>query len=212
MLTIYSFTFNPLQENTYIVYDETKNCAIIDPGCYDREEKKELKEFITNEGLTPVCLLNTHCHIDHVLGNKYVKDEFGLKLFIHPIEEEMLRAATVYAPFYGLPMYEETNADKFFREGDVIKFGNTELDILFVPGHSPGHVAFVDHKGKNVFAGDVLFYHSIGRTDLPGGNFHTLMDSIKNNLFLLGDDYKVHPGHGPATSIGEEKKNNPYLT
>ncbi len=211
MLTIKSFTFNALQENTYVLYDETMECVIIDPGCYDADEREELEEFITKKKLKPVHLINTHCHIDHVLGNAFIKRTFGLKLQIHPIEKEVLRAVKIYAPHYGLPMYEETEADAFFDEGDQIKFGNTVLDILFVPGHSPGSVAFVDKESKTVISGDVLFYRSIGRSDLPGGNHQTLLRSIETKLFTLADDFKVYPGHGPATSIGDERKLNPFF-
>lgn len=211
MLQIKSFTFNPIQENTYILYDETKSCVIIDPGCYDADEKAELKEFITENELKPIHLINTHCHVDHVLGNAFVKKTFGLPLQIHPKEVEVLRSVKVYAPHYGLSNYEETDPDAFFDEGDQIKFGNTVLDILFVPGHSPGSVAFVDHVSKTVIAGDVLFFRSIGRSDLPGGHHQTLIRSIETKLFALEDDYKVYPGHGQTTNIGDERKLNPYL-
>ncbi len=211
LLKVKSFTFNPIQENTYIVYDETKSCVIIDPGCYDAQEKQELKSFIETNELTPVHLINTHCHIDHVLGNAFVKLTFGLPLQIHPKAVEELRAVKIYASNYGLPLYEEADPDAFFEEGDQIKFGNTVLDILFVPGHSPGSVAFVEKVSKTVMAGDVLFFRSIGRSDLPGGNAQTLIHSIRTKLFTLDDDYKVYPGHGKPTTIGEEKKLNPYL-
>jgi len=193
------------------LYDETKYCVVVDPGCCDSAEKQELKSFIEVNALQPVHLLNTHCHIDHVLGNAFVKRTFALHLQIHPKAVEELKAVKVYAPNYGMPHYEEADADVFFEEGDQIKFGNTVLDILFVPGHSPGSVAFVDHNTKSIIVGDVLFFRSIGRSDLPGGNLQTLLSSIKTKLFTLGDDYTVYPGHGKPTNIGDEKRHNPYL-
>ncbi|MFN6943637.1 MAG: MBL fold metallo-hydrolase, partial [Cytophagaceae bacterium] len=187
-MEIQSFVFNPFQENTYVLHDETKECIIVDPGCYEREEKEELVAYITNAGLKVVKLVNTHCHIDHVLGNKFVKEYYKVQLHIHPIEEQILRAVKVYSSNYGFYQYEEAEPDVFLEEGQKLKFGNTELDILFVPGHSPGHLAFYNKKDKTCIAGDVLFHRSIGRTDLPGGNFDTLIQSIQKKLFLLGEE------------------------
>ncbi|TAG52020.1 MAG: MBL fold metallo-hydrolase [Cytophagales bacterium] len=211
MLQIQTFTFNALSENTYVLFDETKECVIIDPGCIEKEERIELMQFIALNELKPKYLLNTHCHIDHVLGNKFIKDTYKLKLHIHPIEQEVLRSVKLYAAMYGYPNYDETEADIFISEGEKITFGNTVLDILFLPGHSPGHIVFIDEVSKNIIAGDVLFHRSIGRTDLPGGNHKTLIESIKNKIFKLADNYILHPGHGPTTTIGDEKKYNPYL-
>jgi hydroxyacylglutathione hydrolase len=210
MLNIQSFVFNGFQENTYVLYDETKAAVIIDPGCYEREEQLELEEFIADEGLKPSLLLNTHCHVDHVLGNHFVKERFKVQLWMHKIEEAQLKAVTVYAPAYGLHHYDEAGADKFLSEADEIQFGNQILKVLFVPGHSPGHIAFYNEKNKCLIAGDVLFYNSIGRTDLPGGNYDTLIDSIHKKFFILPDDVIVYPGHGPETTIGYEKKTNPF--
>lgn len=205
-VTIKTFTFNALQENTYIVWDETNECIIIDPGCSDKTERQELDDFITQNKLKPVHLLNTHCHIDHVLGNAHIKQTYKLKLSIHPVEIETLRSVKLYASLYGNPNYEETEAEIFVQEGEKISFGNAVLDILFVPGHAPGHIAFVDYASKQVFSGDVLFKQSIGRTDLPGGNFKQLENSIRTKLYALADDFIVHCGHGPKTTIGMEKK------
>jgi hydroxyacylglutathione hydrolase len=211
MLQIHSFTFNPLQENTYILFDETKECVIIDPGCYEKDEEEALANFIKQQDLKPVYLLNTHCHLDHVLGNKFCKNTYQLKLHIHPNEIEILRAAPLFAALYGVPLYQETEPEAWLNEREQISFGNTTLDVLFVPGHSPGHVAFICHESKAIISGDVLFKQSIGRTDLPGGNHSTLIKSIQSQLFLLPEDYDVFPGHGPKTTIGFEKKHNPYL-
>jgi len=210
MLEIKAFVFNPLQENTYALFDETGECVIIDPGCYETSERLELVDFITKNGLIPVKLLNTHCHVDHVLGNAFCKRTFGLQLYAHKKEEEVLRAVQAYAPSYGINGYEPSVIDQFLEEGGTVTFGNTSLEIIFVPGHSPGHVAFYDREQKQLVGGDVLFRQSVGRTDLPGGNHQTLMDSIKQKLFVLDEDVVVFPGHGDTTTIGFEKKYNPF--
>jgi len=211
MLKIDFFTFNPFQENTYLLHDETGQCIIIDPGCYTPAEKDELKNFIENQKLKPVRLINTHCHIDHVLGNRFVADTYGLQLELHLMELPLLRAVTEYGPQYGIfpePFPEPT---LLISEGDQINFGNSKLKVLFTPGHSPGSICFYDEAGKTIVSGDVLFQMSIGRTDMPGGNYNQLIKSIQEVLFRLPDDVRVYPGHGPYTTIGFEKKNNPFL-
>lgn len=210
MLQIESFVFNPFQENTYVLYDETGECVIVDPGCYDENEKHELTEYIKANGLNVVKLLNTHCHIDHVLGNQFIKQTFNVKLHIHRLDAPVLKAVSVYAPNYGFHQYHEALPDGFLEEGDVVRFGNATLRVLFVPGHAPGHIAFYAEKEKAVIGGDVLFYNSIGRTDLPGGNFQTLIASIRKNFYTLPDDVTVYPGHGSTTTIGFEKRTNPF--
>ena len=210
-MRIKTFTFNPFQENTYILYDETKDCVIIDPGCYEKFEKDELANFIETNHLKPVRLLNTHCHIDHVLGNYFVADRYQLKLEIHQGELQQLRATAVYGPTYGIFMEPSPEPSSFLNEGDAVKFGNTTLEIFFTPGHSPASICFYNRDEKKLIAGDVLFYQSIGRTDLPGGNHHQLLNSIREKLFVLPDDVIVYPGHGPETKIGFEKKYNPFL-
>jgi hydroxyacylglutathione hydrolase len=210
MLQIKSFTFNPFQENTYLLFDETKECVIIDPGCYEKFEQDELTAFIEQNNLTVKSLLNTHCHVDHVLGNYFIKEKYKTKLHIHREDEPVLKAVKVYAPMYGLHLYHEASADEYLEEGMTISFGNQELSVLFVPGHSPGHVAFYHSVAKIVIGGDVLFRSSVGRTDLPGGNSATLITSIHQKFFTLPDDVVVYPGHGPETTIGFEKKTNPF--
>ena len=210
MLQIQVFTFNPFQENTYVLFDETKECVVVDPGCYEEDEKKELLDFIETNHLTVIKLLNTHCHLDHVLGNAFVKVKFNAKLCIHRLDEPVLKAVSAYAPNYGFHLYQETTPDEYLNEGDEITVGNQKFEVLFVPGHAPGHVAFYNKKGKVVIGGDVLFQNSIGRTDLPGGSFETLINSIHQKLFTLPDDVKVYPGHGPETTIGFEKLTNPF--
>lgn len=210
MIAIQSFAFNAFQENTYIISDETKECVIMDPGCYDEAEKKELSDYISENQLKVRILLNTHCHIDHILGNEFVKTKYSTKLYIHQTEEFVLNAQKVLAPHYGFNRYQEARPDGFLSEGDVIEFGLQKFAVLFVPGHSPGHIAFYNEKEKVVFAGDVLFQNSVGRTDLPGGNHNTLIDSIHRKLFTLPDEVTVYPGHGDETTIGVEKRTNPF--
>lgn len=210
MIQIQNFVFNPFMENTYIVYDETKEALIIDPGCYENEERKELDDFISENGLKITELINTHCHIDHVFGNAYVKKKYGLKLKIHKEDEATLRSVEVYAPAYGFQNYQTSQADVFFEEGDIVSFGNSELEVLFTPGHAPGHVVLFNKEEKVCIGGDVLFDGSIGRTDLPGGDYDTLISSIKDKLFLLPDDVVVYPGHGGVTTIKKEKESNPF--
>lgn len=209
-MKVKSFEFNPFAENTYVLYDETRECVIVDPGCSNRDEENELFDFIDEEELRVVSLLNTHCHIDHVLGNWTVKKRYGVKLFIHKLDEVVLKAVKVYAPNYGIPRYQEADVDGYLDEGGKVTFGNQSLEILFVPGHAPGHVAFYHPEQKILIGGDVLFLNSVGRTDLPGGNHQTLINSIRQKLFPLPGDVVVYPGHGPTTTIGYEKKNNPF--
>lgn len=210
MIHIHSFSFNPFMENTYLLYDESKECIIIDPGCYEKEEQEALHDFIEKENLKVVQLLNTHCHIDHVLGNQFVKEKYGIKLATSTIEEQVLKAVKSYASNYGFPLYQEATVDTYLEEGQQVHFGNTTLDILFVPGHSPGHLVFYNTKEKICIGGDVLFQRSVGRTDLPGGDHETLMRNIREKMYALPDDMTVYPGHGPTTTIGEEKQFNPF--
>ena len=209
-MKVQEFVFNPFEENTYVVYDDTRQAVIVDPGCYEDYEKQELKEFIESNNLKVMMLLNTHGHIDHVLGNTFIKDEYKVKFYIHKIDEPVMKAVKAYASNYGFPKYQEATVDTYLEEGKTIGFGNQQFKILFVPGHSPGHVAFYNEKEKVVIGGDVLFRNSIGRTDLPGGNFDTLINSIHEKLFTLPDDVLVYPGHGPTTTIGFEKVTNPF--
>ena len=210
MVRVQSFVFNPFQENTFVLYDETKECIIIDPGCSDEQENLELRRFIDQQKLKVKLLVNTHCHIDHVLGNRFIRDTYKVNLLIHRAEEPVLKAAEVYAPSYGFHDYQHQAPDAFLEEGDMIVVGNQSFQVLLVPGHSPGHVAFYSENNRLLIGGDVLFYNSVGRTDLPGGNHHLLISSIHNKLFTLPDHVKVYPGHGPETTIGFEKKTNPF--
>lgn len=212
MINIHTFIFNPFDENTYILYDETKECVIIDPGCYEKPEQKELTDFIEKQELKPVRLLNTHCHLDHVFGNKFVADQYGLELEINELELPVLQSVPMAVQLYNIPNVEiSPKPGKFLSEENAVEFGNSKLDILFIPGHSPGHIVFYNKEQKIVIVGDVLFYGSIGRTDLPGGDHDTLISNIKEKLFALEDDFQVYTGHGSTTNIGFEKKNNPFL-
>lgn len=195
----------------YILYDETKEALIIDPGCYTQPEKDELAKFISETGLKPVKLLNTHAHIDHVLGNNFVAGKYGLKLEMHEADADLLRSAPVYGQMWGIKPEPSPEPSVFLKEGDVVRFGNSKLDVLFTPGHCPGSITFFSKDEKFAIVGDVLFYGSIGRTDLPGGNHELLISSIREKLFPLGDNMVVYPGHGPSTTIGFEKQHNPFL-
>ena len=204
-------TFNPFQENTYVIWDDDKNCAIIDPGCSDEHERNELVALIETEGLNPVNLLNTHCHIDHVLGNRFISEKYELGLEMHKLDLPVLNAVPNYGATFGFETGEMVQPSVFLEEGETINIGSIELEILFVPGHSPGSICFYHVATKQVISGDALFYGSIGRTDLPGGNHAQLIAAIKAKLLTLPEDVQVHSGHGPVTNIGFEKKNNPFL-
>ena len=205
------FINNPYQENTYILYDETGECVIIDPGMDTAREQNAVVNFIRENRLKPVLLLNTHCHIDHVLGNKFIFDNYGLKPKFNIGELPVLEAVVSYAPQMGIRYEVSPVPDEYLPETGSIQFGNTILTLVFAPGHSPAHLCFYDKKGNQLIGGDVLFRNSIGRTDLPGGSLTQLVENIEQKLFALPDDCTVYPGHGPKTTIGFEKKTNPFL-
>lgn len=212
MISIKTFTCNPYQENTYILYDETLECVIIDPGMYTGEEQNAFLKFIADNKLKPVLLLNTHCHIDHVLGNKFVFDTYGLLPQFHQGELYVLNAVVAYAPQMGIRYEVSPQPEIYLSETGTISFGTSKLELIFAPGHSPAHLCFYNGENKILMGGDVLFYNSIGRTDLPGGNHAQLIKNIREKLFILPDDCKVYPGHGQPTTIGFEKQYNPFLT
>lgn len=210
MLQLNSFTFNPFYENTYILFDESKECVIIDPGCFDADEENELRSFISDSGLTPVRLLNTHCHIDHVLGNKFVSDTWKIGLEIPVNEVTVLNSYAQTCHLYGIPGNQQPEVSRHITDAETISFGTTTLQVIPAPGHSPGHVCFYHAESKVLIGGDVLFRGSVGRTDLPGGSSPQLLKSIREKLFVLPDDTVVYPGHGPSTTIGFEKMSNPF--
>ena len=212
MIQVQKLTFNPFQENTYVVFDETKECIIIDPGCYTHDEHNRLRAYIEGNGLKPVKLLNTHCHIDHVLGNYFVSKEYELELGIHKADLSTLTSVPTYCHAYGFDAYQLSPEPAYYlNEDDQIKFGNSELDVIFCPGHAPGHVVFYNAESNFVINGDVLFEGSYGRVDLPGGDFETLKHSITTKMFALPNETVVYTGHGNETTIGIEKQRNPIL-
>ncbi len=204
--------FNAFQVNTYILWDETGECVIVDPGCYDQEERKRLTDFVEKEKLKPVRLVNTHCHIDHITGLAFVSRHYKLPPEAHPDGTEFIRHAEKSGFIYGFDELEIIEIAKPLKEGDTIRFGNSALDVLETPGHANGSLCLVSHADRFVITGDVLFYQSIGRTDLPTGNYDLLISSISEKLLTLPHDYTVYPGHGPDTTIGFESYANPFLT
>ena len=211
MLNVKRFVFNDFQENTFVLGDDSGACIVIDPGCYTTTEQDELENYILGRGLKLEGIYNTHCHIDHVLGNQFLKDKFGAKLYIpaDKREHEVLKLAEVWADSMGLKGYESATPDSYIK--GQIKFGNSILEVLEVPGHAPGHLAFYHAASSFCIGGDVLFRESIGRTDLPYGDYNTLIRSIKEVMFQLPDDTVIYPGHGDSTTIRHEKLTNPFL-
>ncbi len=203
--------FSPFSVNTYVIYDETNECVIIDPACYDKKEQEKLEDFISSNKLKPVKLLNTHCHLDHVFGNKFVCDTFSIGAEASKKDEFLLNAVTFAATRYNLNIEKPYAISNYLSEHDIIRFGKSELKILNVPGHSPGSLVYYSEKELFAIVGDVLFFGSIGRTDLPRGDYNTLILNIKNKLLSLNDNTIVYPGHGQKTKIITEKIKNPFL-
>jgi glyoxylase-like metal-dependent hydrolase (beta-lactamase superfamily II) len=210
-MEIFKLVFSPIEVNTYILIDQSGNCAIIDCGCYNSNESEELAGFIKNKNLNPVLLLNTHCHLDHVFGNGFILEKYGLKTFSSEYDEMNRKNSMQHAMLFGLNMDDPPEPAGFITDNQVITFGTTELVALHVPGHSPGSLAYYSEKNNCVFTGDALFAGSIGRTDLQGGDFETLINSIKSKLFVLPPSTVVYPGHGIETTIEREIKSNPYF-
>ena len=209
-MTIDALVFNPFYENTYIVSDAEGNAIIVDPGCYEDYEKEQLKNHITQNHLTVKLVINTHCHIDHVLGNAFVKDTYGVELWVPEGEKDLLEAVPEYAAKWGIDHYTQAVVDRYIGT-DPLEIGNLKFEVRLAPGHSPGHLVFYNANEKILIGGDVLFRDSIGRTDLPGGNHQQLLNSISSQLFTLPDDTTVYSGHGPETNIGYEKTHNPFV-
>jgi glyoxylase-like metal-dependent hydrolase (beta-lactamase superfamily II) len=231
MLHVKTFVFNPVQENTYVLSNQKDACCIIDPGCYFGSERVELQEYLEQQGLTPKILLNTHCHLDHVFGNKFVYDTWDLPLHLHEKERAVLEAAPAMglswdlpfenyrgelidlAPGQGVSLGEDVRVGEGAGQDVRVEEGAGEdvLTVLFLPGHSPGSVGFYSAAGGFLIGGDVLFREGIGRTDLEGGDHVALLRSIREELWALPDETIVYPGHGEPTTIGWEKKHNPFL-
>ena len=201
MLKIKSFTFNPYQENTYLIFDDSKEAVVIDPGNYEAYENELISKFIDENKLQLKKIILTHCHIDHCLGNKYLNEKYGAELLIPFDERDLYKNVENIATLFGFANYSHLDENEYLKEKDKIEFGNIKLDVLFLPGHSPGHLAFYFKNDNLCFSGDVLFYNSIGRTDLPGGDHDTLINSIKNKLFLLNPNTIIYPGHGQKTIL-----------
>lgn len=208
-MQVHKFTFNAFQENTYIVADEANNCVIIDPGCYTAEERRELFDFIEKNALQPLAVLNTHAHIDHILGNAAVIEKYAIPFYMHQEDLTTLRAVAGYAHLYGFEGYiPSPEPTSYIEDGQILSFGDIRFTVIFGPGHAPGHVAFYSPEENFVINGDILFRGSFGRTDLPGGDFETLRNTLLNIMFKLPEETVVYSGHGSETTIGFEKKNN----
>lgn len=212
MFYIKAFVFSPIQENTYVLYNEAGGAILIDPGCYFSQERDELAAFLAHSKLQPESLLNTHGHLDHIFGNKWAAEQFGLQPHIHPFEQPVLDRAAASGLMWNLPFAQYSGTYSWLQEGQEIRLGTDVLQVIFTPGHSPGHVCFYCAKQGFVIGGDVLFRESIGRTDLPGGNHNQLLQTIRQQLFVLPDETVVYSGHGQPTTIGHEKSFNPFLT
>lgn len=211
MITIDILVFNPFQVNSYILSDETKECVIIDPACNDEKEKLRLTDFINSKGLKPVKMLITHCHIDHILGINFMAEKYGIGVEFHRGGLIYYNDAPIHGMTFGFDVEKPIKPQQYLNEGDVLNFGNSTLEMIHTPGHADGSLCFYNKMEKFVIVGDVLFAGSIGRTDLPTGNHEMLIENITKKLFALGDDFTVFPGHGPSTTIGEEKRTNPFL-
>ena len=211
MITIQDFCFSAFQENTYVLYNELKEAIIIDPGCYTRIEEKVLTDFIRKENLKPILLLNTHCHLDHVFGNNYVSETYGLTAHIHPNEQIVLDRLPEAAAKWGVPTDAYKGPIQYIQEGEMIQFGTDQFKVLLTPGHSPGSVCFYHAEQDFMIGGDLIFKDGVGRTDLPGANPSDLIKSIREQIFPLPDSLTIYSGHGPATTWGREKEYNPYI-
>ncbi len=210
-MKIKSFVFNPFYENTYLLWDDTKEGIIVDPGCYEDYERKEIIDFVESNEIKIKYIVNTHCHIDHVLGNYDLKTQFNCPLWLPKGELEIFQSVVAYAPNWGINQYSPAEPDHLIEENEIIEFGNTSLKSILCPGHSPGHLVFYHENEETLIAGDVLFRESIGRTDLPGGNHQQLLENIAQKIYKLPDDCGVYPGHGPSTTIGHERQFNPFI-
>lgn len=207
-----AFTFSPFAENTYVVADDSSREAVVfDPGCYDQEEKEELARFLDDNNLKIKAVWLTHAHLDHVFGCAYLTRKYGVKVYMHPKEQVILTDTPNRAAMYGLRGFEPFEIDGYISETDTLTLGKLSFEVRFVPGHAPGHIAFVNHADRYVIGGDVLFRGSVGRTDFPFCSATDLKKSITDQLYTLPDDYTVYPGHMESTTIGYEKKNNPFV-
>ena len=210
-LHIKTFTFNPFQENTYLIYNDEKETLIVDPGMYFPNEFEQFFNFIDGHGLKPTTLLNTHCHIDHVVGIPAVMQRYNIPYFFNKQERPVFDRIPETAKMFGLRNEPMPEPSGYLAAGDTVRLGKEQFSVLFTPGHSPGSLCFYHEADAFIISGDVLFQQSIGRTDLPGGHYDTLIHSITTQLMPLPENVTVYSGHGPATTIGLEKMNNPFL-
>jgi glyoxylase-like metal-dependent hydrolase (beta-lactamase superfamily II) len=212
MIKIQKFIFNSFQVNTYILQDESSECIIIDAACYETREKQEITDFLKNNNLKLVRNLNTHCHIDHILGNTFIAKTYGINPEYHEGSESFITASGEIGGSFGYLVNDLPPHARYLIDGETILFGNSSaLEVLYTPGHADGSVCFYNKQQGFVITGDVLFRDTIGRTDLPSGNFDFLMRSIREKLFTLPNETIIYPGHGPETTIGYEKLNNPFV-
>lgn len=205
------FVFNSFGVNTYVLTDDCGKCLIVDPACQSRQEENELAAFLATNNLQPTGMVNTHFHVDHIVGNTFVCKTFNLRPQCHKGSKMFWETAVEFGSVFGIKVENLIIPSDFIDEGDSIEFGNSSIEVLYTPGHADGSICLVNHTERYVISGDVLFRDSIGRTDLPTGNFDLLYHTITSKLFTLPDDYVVYPGHGPETTIGYEKQNNPFL-
>lgn len=212
MITLQTFVFNPFQENTYLIWNEQREAVVLDPGCYEEAEREEFRTFILEKGLKPISVLNTHCHIDHILGNAFVTREWGIPLMAPGWEVSAFESVMSYGPSMGIFPEQSPPAHSFLKGGDILQLIGLNWEVLSVPGHSPDGLCFYLKDQALLFAGDVLFRESIGRTDLPGGNLELLLSGIRSKLFILPESTLVLPGHGDPTDINHERRNNPFLS
>ncbi|NLA25399.1 MAG: MBL fold metallo-hydrolase [Bacteroidales bacterium] len=211
MIKIESIILNPFGVNAYIIYDDSKEAVLVDPACYTKAEEDLYSDFIEKLELKPVAVINTHGHIDHIFGNQYIKDKYNIPVYMHSADKFLVQTALAHAQLYGFKIEQPPLPDFYLDDEKSFKFGNSELQLLHIPGHSPGSIALYSEEGSFVVTGDVLFAGSIGRTDLPKGNYHALIHNIKTKLFILPDNTIVFPGHMDDSSIGYEKMHNPYF-
>jgi glyoxylase-like metal-dependent hydrolase (beta-lactamase superfamily II) len=210
-MKIESFNFNDFRENTYIISNNEKKCIIIDPGCYSYEERQSIYSYLEDNQLEPTAIVNTHAHIDHVLGVAPIMHKYKIPFYLHPLEKPVLENVAQRAEFYGFPNYQVPEKVEWTNQEGPIEIGGFNFEIFFVPGHAPGHISLYFKEEKCLFAGDLLFRRSVGRTDLPLCSTEDLINSLQNKIYLLPEDTIVYPGHGGITTIGEEKQENPYV-
>lgn len=210
-MKIEKFVFNVFQVNTYLIYDDSGEGLLIDPSCNSSKEKKELETFIFEKAIKIMAIVNTHGHVDHLPGVAYFKEKYEIPFYMSQEDEFLLSQAQAFGAGFGMEIEKPPIPDFYLKEGEILKFGAEQVEIIHVPGHSPGSMVIYSSKSKILITGDVLFAGSIGRTDLPGGNYDQLIDGIKNKLLIFANETKVFPGHGPATTIGKEKELNPFL-